>query len=113
MAEKIRFFKEELTLGAYGIVQAIIPEQKLVFDRISIWILTFGEDVTVRLRAQMEEDTPLLDGATGKTASPGTTFTFTTEDVFPGDVLVEVEAGPVPPSKVLVLAVGWNRQRVS
>ena len=112
MAEKIRFFKEELTPGAYDIAQAIIPEQKLVFDRISIWALTFDEDVTVSIRAQMEEDTPFLDGATGKVISPGTTFTFTTEDVFPGDVLVEVEAGPVPPLKVRILVVGWNRQRI-
>lgn len=92
---------------------SVIAADKLRVRRLSIYIVTVGQDVTVTLKHRIPTkggpggiDEVDLDLRVGKPAVVGTAFVFTTEDVYPGDLVVEITAGGVAPSRVEVVAEG-------
>ena len=89
-----------------------IPEGLLSYDRLSLYIIPIGEDVTVDLKVKFPSvggggsgDTVPLLLATGAIASAGVAFIFTTEDLYPGDLLVDITPGGTPPTRVELVAV--------
>lgn len=103
-----QILKPDLVALATG--QFVIPRAQLSYDRLSLFILPFGEDVTVTLKVAF----PTVEGgpailplnlAIGAVAPAGRAFIFTTEDLYPGDLLIEIVAADPPPSRVELLVV--------
>ena len=87
-----------------------IPKEKLSHDRLSLFIIPIGQEVTINLK--MDFDTAggpdagiPLDQAQGGVGTADQAFIFTTEDVYPGDLVVEVVAGNPAPTRVELVAV--------
>jgi len=88
-----------------------IPREKLIATRHSFYVIPVGDNVTVNIRCLFPTvggpDDVLLAGAIGGAAADGEAFIFTTEDVYPGPVFVDVVVGGgPPPSRVEVVVAG-------
>ena len=86
-----------------------IPESLLSYDRLSLWIIPFGQAVTVDLKVKFPTvggpETVLLTLNKGGAAAAGEAFPFTTEDLYPGDLLVDITSGGAAPSRVELVAL--------
>lgn len=78
-------------------------------NRVSVFVLSTLQPTTVNFRMRFGADgvvsTQNLRGKTGGTANASEWWIDTTEDMYPGDLLIDVVTGGVAPGIIRVLAV--------